>query len=560
MKAKKKSEANMQKSWMMSALERLLNQSPDDPLVVQSGHVQTRAQMMTAIKSIAGYLQTLGIKRGMRVIFDIDTSLSWRVLSSWCACQCIGAISFFWPMDMRFRHESEEMHLSDEINGMPSIVFLSTPKRAEQWKQTDQKNHVERRVLIDLTGACNELSDVTAWDELLKAEAIAPKICPDNATIVYTQGSHQFERSVYLSLLHLRDEAENLQNLFQLDRDSRLWADLDTPNTVNLMLFAACLQSGATLVCHDPSHSLNSIRDEGITHAFLLPSTLSELIHQIKDPEGYSGMSRKWRELSLKFGRLRAKKKTVFAGAIQKACIQPLKNTYFPAIRAVISYGNHFEPDTGDFFSYLEIPIYNAYTMSELGFVHIHAFMGTGSFLKCMDARIKMGVLAVKSKREGPFIDSEDLVFEDERCGLCSKRAYAITLENGKQVDVSPMREILRRDPLIDEIFVFGEGKPYLTGLIYLNEKALMNWANGMKQDATFAELAQDAQLYKHVRDIVDRCNMRRAPHESIQKIAILTCPLEREPRILTPCGLTRRVDVERRYAKILDAFYRENF
>ena len=559
MKAKKKSESNMQKSWMISALERLMNQSPDYPLVVQSGHVQTRAQMMGAIKSIAGYLQTLGIKRGMRVIFDIDTSLSWRVLSCWCACQCIGAISFFWPVDMRFRHESEEMHLSDEINGMPSIVFLSTPKRAEQWKQADEKNHIEGRVLIDLTGNCSELSNIIPWDDVLKAEAIAVKICPDNATIVYTQGSHQFERSVYLSLFHLRDEAENLQNLFQLDMHSRLWADLDNPNTVNLMLFAACLQSGAVLVCHEKNTSCKDIWDEGITHAFLLPSTLSRLIHQIKAPEG-SGMSRKWRELSLKFGRLRAKKKTIFAGAIQKACIQPLKNEYFPALKAVISYGNHFDADVGEFFSYLDIPIYNAFTMSELGFVHIHEFMGKGSFLKCMDARIKMGVLAVKSKREGPFINSEDLVFEDERCGLCSKRAYVVTLENGKQVDVSPMREILRREALIDEVFVFGEGKPYLTGLVYLNEKALMAWANGVKQEGSFADLAKDAQLYKHVRDIVDRCNMRRAPHESIQKIAILTCPLEREPRILTPCGLTRRVDVERRYARILDAFYRENF
>lgn len=560
MKAKKKSEANMQKSWMMSALDRLSGQSPDHPLVVQGKQIQTRAQMLAAVKSIAGFLQSLGIKRGMRVIFDIDTSLSWRVLASWCACQCIGAISFFWPVDMRFRHESEEMNISDEINGMPSLVLISTPKRAAQWKETDLKNHVEGRTLIDLTGACSEMSDVIAWDEVLNHEAIAPQICPDNATIVYTQGSHQFERSVYLSLLHLRNEAEDLQNLFQLDMHSRLWADLNTPNTVNLILFAACLQSGATLVCHDQSHSLDSIRDESVTHAFLLPGTLSKWMHQIKIPEGYSGISRKWRELSLKFSRLRAKQKTIFAGAIQKACIQPIINTHFPALKAVISYGNHFDADVGNFFSYLDIPIYNAFTMSELGFVHIHAFMGTGGFLKCMDARIKMGILAVKSKREGPFIDSEDLVFEDERCGLCSKRAYVITLQNGAQVDVSPMREILRRDPLIDEIFVFGEGKPYLTGLVYLNEQALTNWANGAKQKGSFAELAKDAQLYKHIRDIVDRCNMRRAPHESIQKIAILTCPLDRDPRILTPCGLTRRVDVERRYAKILDAFYRENF
>ena len=122
------------------------------------------------------------------------------------------------------------------------------------------------------------------------------------------------------------------------------------------------------------------------------------------------------------------------------------------------------------------------------------------------------------------------------------------------------MREILRREPLIDDIFIFGAGKPYMTGLVYLNEEALIHWAENMKITGAFQELAQDAQVYKHIRGIVDRCNLRRAPHESIQKIAILPCPIEREPRILTPCGLTRRVDVERRYAKMLDAFYRENF
>ena len=560
MKAKQKSESNMQKSWMMSALERISEQNADHPLIIQGNEVQTRAQILEISQKIAGFLVEHGVKRDTRVIFDIDIKLSWRVLACWCACQCVGAVAFFWPVDMRYRHEVEEMKASDAMNDTPTMVLLGSVKRVEQWRKADLENHVSGRVLLDLTGACHDMNDVVSWDKVLQGAIYPPTECPNEATILYTQGSHQFERSVELSLTHLRDEAEELQKRFELDMNSRLLSDLQIVNSVNLSLFAACVHSGAVWVCHDINAGLSDLKEAGITHAFLLPSTLSRYIEQIKFPEDHSAFSLRWRRFGLRACRLRAKRKTIFTNMIQKGIIAPLRETYFPALKAIISYGNHFETEIGEFFSYLDIPVFNAYTLSELGFVHVHAFMGDGGFLKCVDARIKSGILAVKSKRSNHFIDTEDLVFEDERSGLCSKRSFMIKLENGVEVDVSPMREILRREALIDEIFIFGSGKPYLTGLIYLNEKAFRAFAQENKLEGEFADLAQDAQVYKYIRGIVDRCNLRRSSNESIQKIAILRCPLERDPRILTPCGLTRRVDVERRYAQILDAFYRENF
>lgn len=559
MKTKKKPEPMMQKSWMMSTLERLSEQSPDHPLVIDC-EVYSRVRTLSSCKCVAGFLAAHGIERGMRVLFDIDLTFSWRVIVCWCACQCIGAVSFFWPPDMRFRHEVDEMKASDALNGGPTMVLLGTRGRAEQWQKADRENGVSGRILVDLTGACGEMDGVLSWDAVIAGEPLAPRECPDEATMVYTQGSHEFERPVVLSLSHLRDASEDLQAAFQWHSESRLWADLIIANSVNLSLFAACLHSGAVWVCHEKDASLEVMRDAGITHAFLLPSTLSGLIEQIRKPGGASAWTKKWRELSLGFCRLRAKRKTVFAGAIRSGCMQPIQKACFPSLQAVISYGNHFEADTGEFFSYLEIPIYNAYTMGELGIVHLHAFMGKGGFLKCVDARIKSGILAVKSKRSCRFVDTGDFVFEDERCGLCSKRSFVIRLDSGCEVDVSPMREILRREALIDEVFIFGEDKPYLTGLIYLNEKELYRFAAENKLEGEFDVLARDALVYRHVRAIVDRCNLRRSSNESIQKIAILTCPLTRDPRILTPCGLTRRVDVERRYAKMLEGFYRENF
>ncbi|MBQ9817228.1 MAG: AMP-binding protein [Proteobacteria bacterium] len=579
MKAKKKHDVLIQRSWMVSALERLLNQAPEHPLVIEYGESvisRTRRQFFELSQNLACFLSQRGVRRGSRVIVDIDMRMHWETLVTWLACQMLSASAFFWPPDMRFRHARKETVSADEMNGGPAIVITGSPERAKRWLEDDEERGVEHRLIIYLSHPDVKSAEVTfkgktpanlvSFERAVSADESQFNIMlvGEEAALVYTQGSHQEARLVSLSYAHLMAQAEDIRSHVKLDNQARVFIDLTSPHTVCLVLFAACLQCGATLVCRSRNWDVGEIlRTGGVSHAFLLPRTLEKLSKEIVSPEDANGAVQKWRRLCLRFGKYRIRNaQSSLNWMIDSVCVEPTRKKLFPHIQSIISYGNHFDSKVGELFSFLNVPVMNAYTVSEIGFVHLHTFMGSGGYLKSIEPRVKNGVLSVKANRAGTsYICTDDLIFEDSRCGLCTHRNLLLHLNTGITVDVSPMRDILRREPLIDEVFIFGEDRPFLTALIYLNRSVLKSWSMEQGIEAeSFESMSQNPKLYRHIREIVDACNLLRTSDEAIQKIAILTRPIDEDPRILTPCSLTRRTDVEHRYMRILNSFYSESF
>ncbi len=572
---KKKKKAATQKSWIIAGLERL-QADPELPFFVEyGGETLTRKAFFDHVNRLAGALASNGIGRETRVIFDIDTHVYWQTFAVWCACQRVAAVACIWPPDMRFRHIEEELEAARAQNGFPASVVVRTLERLDTWLKSDRDKHIEGRRFLYISSHSADDEAIDARNAQLPSpqiiafgKATGPAIAPAlvNATIarLFTQGSHLDARPIDLPYAHLQDQAEDLKAQFDLDSSSRVFVDLHTPHTVVLAIFAACVQSGAVFCCKTPETDVFACLHHDVTLAFLLPTSLDTVRKKIQVPDKSSSAGKKWRQLCIKAGRFNARHASHpqwTRSLLNSLCVSPLKNKTFCDLKAVISYGDHFNSKTAEFYTDLGIKVYNAYTTCEFGFVHIQQFMGKGGYLKSVEARIRNGILAVKSRRAASFSNMDDIVFEDDRCGLCTHRSFSITLSCGTSVDVSPMREIIARHDIIDEIFIFGQDRPFLTALIYLDSEALKSWAQSQKiPDAPFAELAQNPSVYKYVKSLVDECNIRRSTHENIQKIAVIPHTLAEDPRILTPTGLTRRTTVEHRYAPLLDAFYSNNY
>ncbi len=567
MKPKKKHDSAVQKSWMLSALERLMS-NPENLLLVETdGEEISRTRFYSSVCALMKFFDEQKFQKNTRIILDIDTRMHWQTFAVWCASQAVSAIACFWSPDMRFRHERNELQEADADK--PALVVTGTRERANTWLENDKtQDKIGRTILCitpqnpDDTHQNSQTENILDIDQIIEKyqsdEDVTFARTDDTAARIYTQGSHDNARPVYLSYQHLLDQAEDLQKRLSFDDKSRIFIDLTSPNTASLTLFASCLLCGSILICRSIDNPIQpQLEKYHITHAFLLPQNMIRMKNAIQTPEHVSAPGLKWRKLCLNAGHYSTHPSTSphkwTRHIIDTICIHPLKNKLFSELQMIISYGNHIESKSAEFFSSLGIAIYNAYTTCEFGFVHLHQFMGNGGFLKSIDAKIHNGVLAVKSKRSSSFISMDDLVFEDESCGLCTRRNFTITLENGTSIDVSPMREILSRNPLIDEIFIFGQNRPYLTALIYLDELPLNSWATSQNLPAgSFEELAQNPKVYCYIRSLVDNCNLRRAPNENIKKIAIIPRRIEDDPRILTPCGLTRRTAVEHRYTPLL--------
>ena len=583
-KSKKKHESSRdgitQTPWLCATLDRLLAQSPNASQFgfLSSSHslkYHSRAQFAGMVSKIACALSEMDVRPGQRIA--IDASMSHETCACWIAALTIGAVPVFYPVDMRFRDKRAALEQDVGEQQSPLVIVTEDPEQAKLWLEasglpTPHIIYIHKKTPSGKT--IKDIYDQDASEKLVlfselstgSTEPMVPyRVSEDDpAAYVYTQGSHaQSARRIAISHNHLRAQAEDLQTKLSITQDSHLYIDLYSPHAVSLIIAATAILSGASLLIQPPHLPADMIYTKAgkITHCFLLPHTIQGIIDRIKSEHGEH-----WNQLVIRLAKFRNRNTHKWfkwpGAAIDKFLINPIKDKYFPSLSAVVSYGNHFDAKAADLLTWLNIPVYNAFTIGELGFVHLHRFNGQGGFLKSIEARIKSGILSVKSSRlSTPYIQTGDFVFEDDRCGLCAHRSSLVALSNDDSVDASPMRDILKRNDLIEEIYIYGENRPFLTALIYINETALLKWASDNHIDNySFESLTQNEQFYTYIRNIVDNCNNTRAARESIQKIAILNRSLSKDPHILSPCGLTRFKEIERRYQAMLESFYQSDF
>lgn len=591
MKSKKKHDTGkkrdafrqeLHRPFLCSALERVERSSPDRVVlsgVLDSGMgagvrpVRTASKMSALVRGVANFLDAHGV--GQNDVVAVDAPMRWEVPVIWVSAQSLGARVLFFPTDRRLRQAQGDVDVLEKA-GARVCVFVEDPLDASFWRGSG-------RVVVYLdveTPDGRRADDVLGWPvpedvcsftravETLGEVERQVRVGDESvAAMVYSQGAHQGVRQISLSYAQLSSQAEELASLMSLDVTSRVFVDMASVQTVGLFVFAACLWVGCEFVCGVGRGGwMGGMEQVRPTHVFLRPGECVRCLDAIRRaPHGRLSQSRRMLELSLiKFRDRNTRAWLRWASpVIARACIRPLRERYFPGVRMVVMYGNRFEPKAAEILSFLDLDVVNAFVMSEFGVVHWHRYKGEGGFLRNLEARIRGGVLSVRARRASQaFVDSGDWVFEDAQCGLCAARTQGVTLASGETVDTLPMCDILRRHALIDDVFVFGAGRTYLTALVYLAPEALRDFARAhrLPSDASFEVLAQNPGVYEAVRALVDAGNAMRRPAESIRKIAVLTVPLEADPRILTPCGLARYGEIERRYASLIEGFYRENF
>ncbi len=140
------------------------------------------------------------------------------------------------------------------------------------------------------------------------------------------------------------------------------------------------------------------------------------------------------------------------------------------------------------------------------------------------------------------------------------KKDIIVTL-GGKNVAPQNIENHVGRDPLLAQVVVFGDGRPFLSALITLDEARLRAWA--AEHDipwTSYADLSQHPEVFNHVEGIVERCNRALASYETIRKFAILEREMSHEEGELTPTLKVRRDAVAATYASLLTSFYEEQY
>ncbi|NIY62251.1 AMP-dependent synthetase/ligase [Streptomyces malaysiensis] len=142
---------------------------------------------------------------------------------------------------------------------------------------------------------------------------------------------------------------------------------------------------------------------------------------------------------------------------------------------------------------------------------------------------------------------------------ISGRKKEIIVTAGGKNVLPTELEDRLRADPLVSQAVPVGDRRPYIAGLITLDEEELESWKKSADKpaDATPAQLRDDPDLLARLQAVVDEANATISPAERMRRFRVLPNDLTEADGYLTPTLKVRRARVLQDFATEIDALYR---
>ncbi len=120
---------------------------------------------------------------------------------------------------------------------------------------------------------------------------------------------------------------------------------------------------------------------------------------------------------------------------------------------------------------------------------------------------------------------------------ITGRKKEIIVTAGGKNVAPAALEDPIRANPLIGQVIVVGDQKPFIGALITLDPDMLPVWLNNNKEDAgmSLAQASVNRAVLAEIQRAVDHANESVSRAESIRKFTLLTVELTEESGHLTP-------------------------
>jgi long-chain acyl-CoA synthetase len=141
---------------------------------------------------------------------------------------------------------------------------------------------------------------------------------------------------------------------------------------------------------------------------------------------------------------------------------------------------------------------------------------------------------------------------------VTGRKKELIVTAGGKNVAPAVLEDRLRAHPLISQVMVVGDNRPFIACLITLDPEALDHWKqqHGKPASATPADLATDPDLLAELQTAVDDANKAVSRAESIRKFVVLPVDFTTDNGYITPSLKVKRALVAKDFAADIEALY----
>jgi len=161
---------------------------------------------------------------------------------------------------------------------------------------------------------------------------------------------------------------------------------------------------------------------------------------------------------------------------------------------------------------------------------------------------------------DGEWFKTGDIgQFDDEGyLEITGRKKEIIVTAGGKNVAPAALEDPIRANPIIGQVVVVGEQRPFISALVTLDEEMLPVWLNNNGLDATWTleQAAKHPSVLAEVQRAIDVGNARVSRAESIRKFHILDADLTEASGHLTPKLSIKRNVILADFADVIETMY----
>ncbi len=141
---------------------------------------------------------------------------------------------------------------------------------------------------------------------------------------------------------------------------------------------------------------------------------------------------------------------------------------------------------------------------------------------------------------------------------ITGRKKEILVTAAGKNVAPAALEDPIRANPIVGQVVVVGDQRPFIAALITLDTEMLPVWLNNNGEDAgmSVAEAAKNPKVLAEVQRAIDAANETVSRAESIRKFTVLSSEFTEESGHLTPKMSIKRNIIMQDFATVIDDMY----
>jgi long-chain acyl-CoA synthetase len=568
-------------------------ETPDSPLFsipdANEGWTDvTAAEFLHRVRATAKGLIALGIRPGDKIGFMCKTRYEWTVVdfATWFA----GAVLV--PIYETSSPSQVQWNLSD--SGATAVILETADHFAKFDEVHPELPLIDKVWQVDLGDLDKIAAAGTGVDDDTLEAARSRARGSDIATLIYTSGTTGRPKGCILTHSNFvelsRNAAVVMSEMLQPGASTLLF--ITTAHIFARFISILCVHAGVK-VGHQPDtkkllQSLGSFRP---TFLLAVPRVFEKVYNSSEQKAEAGGKGAIFRRaaataiehsVALDAGSVSLGLKLRFA-LFDRLVLSKIRAAMGGRVRYAVSGSAPLGHRLGHFYRSLGIKILEGYGLTEttapasVNLVSKFKIGTVGPALPGVGIRIAddgeiqvTGVnvfagywnneAATRDAMDGEWFKTGDLgsFDSDGFLTITGRKKEIIVTAAGKNVAPALLEDPIRSNPLVGQVIVVGDQRPFISALITLDPEMLPVWLgnNGQPAQLSLAEAAQNPAVLAEIQRAVDAANETVSRAESIRKFVVLSQDLTEASGHLTPKLTIKRHVIVKDFERDIERIY----